>query len=162
MSSRNACDLGVLEDAQARRQSFTTWGILALAVFVSVGLAEWSKRSAMGEKVVSAQVLERALTIAEKMGDRRSSQPQHAGGWTTASRSEMGISDAGKNLSDLGVSAVKPAAAAAVNVKVNVNESLGNGSRVAGGGLPATSNPKHATLRSESVATMQTSAGGEK
>ena len=45
MSSRNACDLGVLEDAQARRQSFTTWGILALAVFVSVGMAEWSIRS---------------------------------------------------------------------------------------------------------------------
>ena len=63
-----------------------------------------------------------------------------------------------KNLSDLGVSAVKPAAAAAVNVKVN--ENLGGGSRVAGGGLPATSNPKPATLRSESVATMQTSAGG--
>ena len=79
-----------------------------------------------------------------KMGDRR---------W------EMGISDfgnrnsdSGKNLSDLGVSAVKPAAAVAVKVNVNVNENLG-------GGLPATSNPKHATLRSESVATMQTSAG---
>jgi len=54
-----------------RRQRMTTWGILALALFVSVGMAEWSKRSAMGEKVVSAQVLERALTIAEKMEDRR-------------------------------------------------------------------------------------------
>ena len=48
----------------------TTWGMLALAVFVSVGMAEWSKRSAMGEKVVSPQVLERALTIAAKMEDR--------------------------------------------------------------------------------------------
>ena len=71
MSSRNACDLGVLEDAQARRQSFTTWGMLALAVFVLLGMAEWSKRSAMGEKVVSPQVLERALAIAERMEDRR-------------------------------------------------------------------------------------------
>ncbi len=53
-----------------RRQSMTTWGMLALAVFVSVGMAEWSKRSAMGEKGVSPQVLERALAIAAKMEDR--------------------------------------------------------------------------------------------
>ena len=131
-------------DGLIRRQKMTTWGSLGLALFVSVGMAEWSKNYAMGEKVVSPQVMERALAIAEKMEDRRS---------------EMGISDfgnrnsdSGKNLSDLGVSAVKPAAAVAVKVNVNVNENLG-------GGLPATSNPKHATLRSESAATMQTSAG---
>ena len=105
-------------DGLIRRQKFTTWGILGLALFVSVGMAEWSKRTAAGETVIDPAVMEEAVKIA--------------------------------------------AAAAAVNVKVSVNESLGNGSRVAGGGLPATSNPKHATLRSESVATMQTSAGGEK
>jgi uncharacterized membrane protein len=91
---RNGCisegKADLIGEARERRQNFTTWGILALAVFVSVGMAEWSKRSAMGEKVVSPQVLERALAIAEKMEDRRSSQPQHAGGWTTAARSEMG------------------------------------------------------------------------
>jgi len=91
-----------------------------------VGMAEWSKRSAMGEKVVSPQVMERALAIAEKMGDRRSSQPQHAGGWTTASRSEMGISDAGKNLSDLGVSAVKSLATAEAQRRGGVFHSSGN------------------------------------
>ena len=140
MRHTHGAGVAIDADGMIRRQKMTTWGILAFAVFVSVGMAEWSNRSAMGEKVVGAQVLERALTIAEKMEDRR---------W------EMGISDfgnrnsdSGKNLSDLGVSAVKPAAA----VNVNVNENLG-------GGLPATSNPKHATLRSESVATMQTSAG---
>ncbi len=120
-------------DGLIRRQKMTTWGILAFAVFVSVGMAEWSKRTAVGETVIDPAVMEEAVKIA---------------------------------------------AAAASNVKVNVNENLGGelpnlesgkrisdlsgGSRVAGGGLPATSNPKHATLRSESVATMQTSAGGEK
>ena len=66
------CGAGAAIDADGliRRQKMTTWGILGLALFVSVGMAEWSKRSAMGEKVVSAQVLERALTIAEKMEDR--------------------------------------------------------------------------------------------
>lgn len=101
-------------DGLIRRQKMTTWGILALAVFVSVGMAEWSKRTAAGETVIDPAVMEEAVKIA---------------------------------------------AAAASNVKVNVNENLGGGSRVAGGGLPATSNPKPATARSESVATMQTSAG---
>ena len=65
---REACNFES-EDSLNRRHSMTTWGILALAMFFSVGMAEWSKRAAMGEKVVSPQVLERALTIAVKMED---------------------------------------------------------------------------------------------
>jgi len=120
---RNGCisegKADLIGEARERRQNFTTWGILALAIFVSVGMAEWSKRTAAGETVIDPVVMEEAVKIAA-------------------------------------------AAASNVNVKVNVNESLGNGSRVAGGGLPATSNPKPATARSESVATMQTSAGLQK
>jgi len=71
MRSTRGAGVAIDADGLIRRQKFTTLGIVALAVFVSVGMAEWSKRSAMGEKVVSAQVLERALTIAEKMEDRR-------------------------------------------------------------------------------------------
>ena len=116
---RNGCisegKADLIGEARERRQNFTTWGILALAVFVSVGMAEWSKRTAAGETVIDPAVMDEAVKIA--------------------------------------------AAAAAVNVKVDVNENPGGGSRVAGGGLPATSNPKPATARSESVATMQTSAG---
>jgi len=47
-----------------RRQSLTTWGIVALAVFVSVGMGEWSKRTAADEKVISSEVMEEALKIA--------------------------------------------------------------------------------------------------
>ena len=104
-------------EAVPRHQEAVSWGLLALSVFVALGMAEWSKRTAVGETVIDPAVMEEAVKIA---------------------------------------------AAADSNVKVNVKESLGNGSRVAGGGLPATSNPKHATLRSESVATMQTSAGEQK
>ena len=99
----------------------TTWGIVALAVFVAVGMGEWSKRQAASETVIEPAVMEQAVKMA-----------------------------------------AAAAAASEVNVKVNVNENLSGESRVAGGGLPATSNPKPATLRSESAATMQTSAGGER
>jgi hypothetical protein len=92
-------------DGLIRRQKFTTWGILGLALFVSVGMAEWSKRSAADEKVISPEVMEEALKIAA---------------------------------------------------------AAGSGSRVAGGELPATSHSKRATLRSDSEANIQTSAGGEK
>jgi len=102
-------------EAKERRQSLTTWGILALAVFVSVGMAEWSKRMAASETVIDPAVMEEALKIAA-------------------------------------------AAASSVNVKVNVNENLSGGSRVAGpdrvgagDALPATSNPKPATAGSESA-----------
>jgi hypothetical protein len=101
---RTKCSPEAVESLQ-RRQSMTTWGIVALAVFVSVGMAEWSKRSAADEKVISPEVMEEALKIAA---------------------------------------------------------AAGSGSRVAGGELPATSHPKRATLRSDSEANIQTSAGGEK
>ena len=97
-------------EAVPRYQEAVSWGLLALSVFVALGMAEWSKRTAASETVIDPAVMDEAVKIAP---------------------------------------------AAASNVKVNVNESLG-------GGLPATSNPKHATLRSESVATMQTSAGLQK
>ena len=42
----------------------TTWGLLALAVFVAVGMGEWSKRTAADEKVISSEVMEEALKIA--------------------------------------------------------------------------------------------------
>lgn len=112
---RTTCSSEAVESLQ-RRQSMTTWGILGLALFVSVGMAEWSKRQAAGETVIDPAVMEQAVKMAA-------------------------------------------AAAANVNVKVNVDESLGSGSRVAGGELPATSHSKHATLRSDSEATIQTSAG---
>ena len=67
---REACSLAA-GDSLNRRQSMTTWGILGLAVFVSVGMAEWSKRAALSEKTVSPEVLERAMAIATKIEDRR-------------------------------------------------------------------------------------------
>jgi len=47
-----------------RRQSLTTWGIVALAVFVAVGMAEWSKRQAAGETVIEPAVMEQAVKMA--------------------------------------------------------------------------------------------------
>ena len=45
-------------------QSLTTWKILALALCVSLGLAEWSKRSAAKELVIDEKILEHAIQIA--------------------------------------------------------------------------------------------------
>ena len=42
----------------------TTWGIVALAVFVAVGMAEWSKRQAAGETVIDPAVMEQAVKMA--------------------------------------------------------------------------------------------------
>jgi len=53
-----------IPDSSVRRQNMTTWGMLALAVFVAVGMAEWSKRTAADEKVISSEVMEEALKIA--------------------------------------------------------------------------------------------------
>jgi hypothetical protein len=108
----------VARTPEERRQNFTTWGIVALAVFVSVGMAEWSKRTAMGEKVVSPQVLERALAIAEKMEDRRSEMGTSDFGFRN--------SDSGNNLSDLSVSAVKPLSTAEAQRRGGVLHSGGN------------------------------------
>ena len=49
-------------EAVTRRQEAVTWGLLALSVFVSLGMAEWSKRSAVGE-AVAAPVPEKEVHI---------------------------------------------------------------------------------------------------
>jgi hypothetical protein len=60
---RTTCNSEAVESLQ-RRQSMTTWGILAFAVFVSVGMAEWSKRQAASETVIDPVVMEKAVKIA--------------------------------------------------------------------------------------------------
>ena len=52
-----------------RRQSLTTWGIVALAVFIAVGMGEWSKRQAAGETVIEPAVMEQAVAIAAEARD---------------------------------------------------------------------------------------------
>ena len=51
-------------DPTVRRQKMTTWGIVALAVSVAVGMGEWSKRSAANEVVMDPKILEQAMAIA--------------------------------------------------------------------------------------------------
>jgi len=67
--SPNAYPVG---DPSGRRESMTTWGLLALAVFVCMGMGEWSKRMAASEMIVDEKVLQQAITIAaeRKMEDR--------------------------------------------------------------------------------------------
>ena len=60
---RTTCSSEAVESLE-RRQSMTTWGMLALAVFVSVGMAEWSKRQAAGETVIDPAVMEQAVKMA--------------------------------------------------------------------------------------------------
>ena len=91
---RTTCHPGSenVQDSLQRRQSMTTLGIVALAVFVSVGMAEWSKRSAANEVVMDPKILEQAMAIAaeRKMEDRRSPQPLHALAGRPQTRSEIG------------------------------------------------------------------------
>ena len=77
---------------EERRQSLTTWGIVALAVFVAVGMGEWSKRSAVNEVVMDPKILKQAMAMAaeRKMEDRRSPQPLHAVAGRPQTRSEIG------------------------------------------------------------------------
>ena len=56
-------------DPTVRRQKMTTWGIVALAVFVAVGMAEWSKRTAAGEVIVDEKILQQAMAIAAEARD---------------------------------------------------------------------------------------------
>ena len=111
---RNGCisegKADLIGEARERRQNFTTWGILGLALFISVGMAEWSKRTAAGETVIDPVVMEEAVKIA--------------------------------------------AAAAS-----NVNESLGNGSRVAGGELPNGESGKRISKIGNEAGKIETSAG---
>jgi len=55
---REACNdtIPAAREGGFGRDSMTTWGILALAVFVSLGMAEWSKRMAAGEMVIDPAV----------------------------------------------------------------------------------------------------------
>ena len=50
----------------SRRQQAVTWGLLVLAVFVSLGMAEWSKRTAASETVMDPAVLDQALQSVAK------------------------------------------------------------------------------------------------
>ena len=79
----------------------TTWGMLALAVFVSVGMAEWSKRSAADEKVISPEVMEEALQIAAAAG----SGSRVAGGELANLESGKRISKIGNNAATIQTSA---------------------------------------------------------
>ena len=78
---RKACSLNTsaLGDPSGRRESMTTWGMLVLAVFVCMGMGEWSKRMAASEMIVDEKVLQQAITIAAegKMEDRRSQTGNH-------------------------------------------------------------------------------------
>lgn len=71
---RKACSLNTsaLGDPSGRRESMTTWGMLVLAVFVCMGMGEWSKRMAASEVILDEKVLQQAITIAaeRKMEDR--------------------------------------------------------------------------------------------
>ena len=60
---RDTCSPAAMQGLE-RRQSMTTWGIVALAVFVAVGMAEWSKRQAASETVIDPAVMEQAVKMA--------------------------------------------------------------------------------------------------
>ena len=63
------------------REAMTTWGILALAVFVAVGMAEWSKRSAASEVVMDPKILEQAMASAAERKGIRGLGVSHGGNW---------------------------------------------------------------------------------
>ena len=104
-------------DGLIRRQKFTTWGILGLALFVSVGMAEWSKRTAVGETVIDPAVMEEAVKIAAAREGISGLGGSYGGNGEGQSR---------KNLSDLGVSAVKSLATAEAQRRGGVFHSSGN------------------------------------
>jgi len=118
---REACNLDA-GDGLNRRQSMATWGILGLAVFVPVGMAEWSKRSAMGEKVISSAVMEEALKIAARARDSGVKRFRGEG----ISNFEIGNSDFENTLSDLSVSAVNHSATAEAQRRGGVFDYGGN------------------------------------
>ena len=53
-------------EAVTRRQEAVTWGLLAMSVFVSLGMAEWSKRTAASETVMDPAVLDQDLQSVAK------------------------------------------------------------------------------------------------
>ena len=129
---RTTCNSEAVESLQ-RRQSMTTWGMLALAVLVSVGMAEWSKRQAAGETVIDPAVMEQAVKMAaaaaanvnvkvnvDESGVRKAESGKRI------SKFEIRNSKSENNLSDLSVSAVNYSATAEAQRRGGVFHSSGN------------------------------------
>jgi hypothetical protein len=144
---RTTCSSEAVESLQ-RRQAVTTWGIVALAVFVSVGMAEWSKRSAAGEVIVDEKVLQQAMAIAAEARDSGVKGLRGEG----ISKFEIRNSKSENNLSDLSVSAVKPSSTAVAGRPQTRSEI---------GGAPSAISQLPSSIRSVS-GEIQTSAGGGK
>ena len=124
-----------IPDSSVRRQNMTTWGMLALAVFIAVGMGEWSKRQAAGETVIEPAVMAEAVKIAARARDSGVQGFRGEG----ISNFEIRNSDFENTLSDLSVSAVNYSATAEAQRRGGDFDSSGN-----------------------EAATIQTSAGGEK
>ena len=77
------------------REAMTTWGILALAVFVPVGMAEWSKRQAASETVIDSVVMEEALNIAVAAASKVNVKVNANGNESGMRKAEMGLGIAG-------------------------------------------------------------------
>ena len=73
------------------REAMTTWGILALAVFVPVGMAEWSKRQAASETVIDSVVMEEALNIAVAAASKVNVKVNANGNESGMRKAEMGL-----------------------------------------------------------------------
>ena len=83
-------------DGLIRRQKMTTWGILGLALFISVGMAEWSKRTAAGETVIDPAVMEEAVKIAAAREGIRGLGVSHGGNGESEKRISKIGNEAGK------------------------------------------------------------------
>ena len=111
-----------IPDSSVRRQNMTTWGMLALAVFIAVGMGEWSKRQAAGETVIEPAVMEQAVKIAARARD----SGVQGGRGEGISNFEIRNSDFENTLSDLSVSAVNYSATAEAQRRGGVFDSSGN------------------------------------
>ncbi len=108
---RDTCSSEAVESLQ-RRQAMTTWGILGLAVFVSVGMAEWSKRQAAGETVIDPAVMEQAVKMAAAAAANVNVKVNVDESGVRNSKFEIRNSKSENNLSDLSISAVNYSATA--------------------------------------------------
>ena len=109
---RHTCGAGSEVDADGliRRQKMTTWGILALAVFVSVGMAEWSKRTAAGETVIDPVVMEEAVKIAAAAASNvnvKVNVNESLGNGSRVAGGELPNGESGKRISKIGNEAGK-------------------------------------------------------
>jgi len=162
---RDTCSPEAVESLQ-RRQSMTTWGMLALAVFIAVGMGEWSKRMAASEVIVDEKVLQQAMEIAaeRKMEDRAGVNVKVNVNESGKRISKFGIrnSKSENNLSDLSVSAVNPVALAKNHPTAERETRMGGG-RFEGANHSATAEAQRrggvlGSIGNE-AATIQTSAG---